>query len=126
MSIEKAPISKSASRQQCVPWRINIHQELDQDQLMAVAAVFLDGADDQYVIAADVYPGITQIVGDYWMDARQRRTLTPVQKRWATVQERFPELITDAVLEYRLPAALLDQEPFNVTEVNPALGLPPE
>lgn len=127
MTIEKAPISKAASRKQNVPWRINIHKELDQDELMATAAVFLDNTTEFYIIAGDVYPGITQIVGDYWLDARRSRSLTPIQKRWEMVQERFPELIVDAVLEYRLPAGLLDpQDEFLATEVNPALGLPPE
>lgn len=123
MSVDRVPIPAKVRNRDNVPWRLNIHKELNSDELMAVAAVFLDGTSHHYLIAADVYPGITQLVGDYWATKGHGKDLSQVAKRWDSVQARFPDLLADAVLEYRVPSDLLDDF---VTEVNPALGLPPE
>lgn len=123
--IERTPIPNKARNRDCVAWRLNILRELTNDELSAVAALFLTGTTHHYLIAADVYPGITQLMGDYWAAKGHGKDLSVVAKRWETVQERLPEVVTDAILEYRLPVTLLDNIEI-VTEVNPALGLPPE
>jgi len=126
MGVDRLPIPAKARNRDNVPWRLSIHKELTSEELTAIAAVFLDGTTHHYLIAADVYPGITQLVGDYWATKGHGKDLSQVAKRWDSAQERFPELIVDAVLEYRVPGALLDEVVFDTTEVNPALGLPPE
>lgn len=124
MAVDRVPIPKAVRNRDNVPWRLSIGKEFTQDELTAVAAVFLDGTTHHYLIAADVYPGITQMVGDYWATKGHGKDLSQVAKRWDDVQARFPDLIIDSVLEYRVPAALLDTD--ELTPVNPALGLPPE
>lgn len=124
--IERIPIPAKARNRDCVAWRLNIHRELTNDELTAVASIFLTGTTHHYMIAADVYPGITQLMGDYWAPKGRGKDLAAVAKRWQLVQDRLPEVVVDAVLEYRVPSTLLDEVEFDTTEVNPALGLQPE
>lgn len=108
MSVDRAIIPSKARNRQCIPWRLSIGKELTSDELQAVAAVFLHKTEYHSLIQANVYPGITQIEGDYFGTRGRNKDLSQVARRWDEVQERFPELIVDAIVEYRVPGALLD------------------
>lgn len=123
MSVARTPIPKKVRNRDAVPWRLSIGKELTSDQLTAIAAVFLDRTTHHYLIAGDVYPGLTMLSGDYFATKGRGKDLSQVSRRWDMVQERFPELIVDAVIEYRVPSALLDeQEILDVTDLTQPNG----
>ena len=112
MAIERTVIPHKARRRTVTPWRLSIGKELTGDELQAIVAQFLAETEYHYVISGDVYPGMTQISGDYWGSAGGRtKELGAVAEQWDQVAELLPELLVDAVIEYRVPAALLDPQP---------------
>lgn len=123
MSIQRMPIPKKARNREATTWRLSISRELDLNELKAIAAVFLDGTKYHYLVQANVYPGITQLDGDYFGVRGRSKDLSQVARRWEEVEERFPELFPDSVLEYRVPAGLLDDvEPLAVDDLTQVQG----
>ena len=118
MSITRASIPSKARDRTPVPWRFTTAIELDADQARAVGAILLDGTEYHALIQAYGGFGTTVFEGDYWNTKGRSKDLSQVAKRWELVQEKLPDLIVDAVLEYRVPDALKD--PY-VTEVSPEL-----
>lgn len=113
-AITRAPIPAKARDRSPVPWRFTTAVELDADQVRAMAAVLLDGTEHHVLIQAYGGFGTTIFEGDYWNTKGRGKDLSQVAKRWELVQETFPELIVDAVVEHRVPEALQD---VFVTEV---------
>lgn len=116
MPIDRAAIPAKARRRPVTPWRLTISQELDGDQLQVLVHRFLAGTRYHYVMSADVYPGTTMIIGDYWGTKGRTKDLAAVATLWDQVQEEHPTLITDAVLEYRVPGDLLDETPAQLVD----------
>lgn len=108
MSVDRAPIPSKVRNRPCTPWRLSVYKEMTSDELQAIAAVFLHDTKHHTLIQANVYQGVTQFEGDYFGTRGRNKDLSQVAKRWEDVQERFPELIVDAIIEYRVPGALLD------------------
>lgn len=118
MTIARTTIPKKARNRDVVPWRLSIGRELSGDELTAIAGVFLAGTTHHYLIQGNTYPGLTMIDGDYFATKGHGKDLSQVARRWDTVQTRFPELIIDAVIEYRVPGALLDETaPQDITDL---------
>lgn len=111
MPVDRVAIPNKARNRDAVPWRLSVGRELTSDEMVAIAGVFLEDTKFHYVIQGNVYPGLTMIDGDYWASKGHGKDLSQVARRWDEVQDRFPELIVDAVLEYRVPGALLDEAP---------------
>lgn len=116
--IDRMQIPKKVRDRDCVPWRLSISKELTNDELTAVAGVFLAGTRHHYLIQGNTYPGLTMIDGDYFATKGHGKDLSQVARRWDDVQERFPELMLDVTIEYRVPAGLLDDvAPQDVTDL---------
>lgn len=117
MTVERMPIPKKARNRDVVPWRLSLSRELNQDEMTAVAGVFLAGTKHHYLIQGNTYPGLTMLDGDYFATKGRGKDLSQVARRWDMVSERFPELFEDSVLEYRVPSALLDPQEDAVLDI---------
>lgn len=115
-------IPKKARNRTCTPWRLSVSKDLTLDELQALVAKFLANTKHHYVISGDVTGmGLSFIVGDYWGTKGRDNDLSQVARRWDEVAEDLGELMPDAVLEYRVPNALLDElEILDITDLTQA------
>jgi hypothetical protein len=113
MTVTRADIPSKARNRSCVPWRLSVSRELTGEEMQALVAAFLSGTEFHYVLQGNVYPGLTMIDGDYWGVYGRKKDLSQVARRWDEVEAQLPDLMPDAVIEYRVPSALLDPAPVH-------------
>lgn|GEM_PF-7069732 len=114
MSVARQPIPKKARRRTAVPWRVTIGKELTADEARVVGHAYVTGTEHHALIQAYTGFGTTVFEGDYWGTLGREKDLSQAARRWDEVQEQFPELVVDAIIEYRVPEALQDERVVEV------------
>ncbi|AUG84862.1 hypothetical protein SEA_SHARKBOY_66 [Microbacterium phage Sharkboy] len=114
MSVARQPIPKKARNRNAVPWRVTIGKELSADEARVVGHAVVAGTEHHALLQAYVGFGTTIFEGDYWGTKGRENDLSQPAKRWDKVQEQFPELVVDAIIEYRVPEALQDERVVTV------------
>lgn len=109
MSIINVAVKPAKARDRvATPWRLSLYGDLAQDQMTALVQQFLQGTKHHYIVSGDGYGSVTMLNGEYWGTIDRGTDLSQVARRWQRVADRFPDQFRGAVLEYRVPNALLD------------------